>query len=140
MPINFVVKPIHFFLAAHRLRRDRVISYKSAHSFAHHTSGLSTEAAAHAGFSLLSLAELLQLKKVSNGLCLHKPSLYQFWRILSLNNKLIFASSGLSLHKASSHQFWRTLSLNNKLILANRGLCPHKPQSGFQSNFHPSWQ
>src|SRR5260221_8833759 len=119
MLANFVLKTVNFFLAASRLRRDRAIRCKSVHCFAHPTSG----------FSLLSLAGLLQLKKVSNGLCLHKPSLYQFWRTLSLNNKLILASSGLSLHKPSSRQFWRTPSLNNKLIHADRGLCPHKPSS-----------
>src|SRR5260221_7760985 len=113
MLANFVLKTVNFFLAASRLRRDRAIRCKSVHCFAHPTSGLSAEAAAQAGFSLLSLAGLLLLNKVSRGLRLHQPS---------------------------SHQFSLTLSLNNKLILANRGWCPHKPQSGFQSNFYPSWQ
>src|SRR5258708_39939734 len=119
MLANFVLKTVNFFLAASRLRRDRAIRCKSVHCFAHPTSG----------FSLLSLAGLLLLNKVSRGLRLHQPSAHQFSLTLSLNNKLILANRCLCPHESSSHQFWRTLS-----PFANRGLCPHKPQSGFQSN------
>src|SRR5260221_9291206 len=119
MLANFVLKIVNFFLAASRLRRDRAIRCKSVHCFAHPTSG----------FSLLSLAGLLLLNKVSSGLRFREPSSRQFWQTLSLNNKLILANHGLCPHEPSSRQFWRTLSLNNKLIPANRGLCPHKPSS-----------
>src|SRR6267154_1508672 len=116
MLANFVLKTVNFFLAASRLRRDRAIRCKSVHCFAHPTSG----------FSLLSLAGLLLLKKVSSGLRFHEPSSHQFSLTLSLNNKLILADRGLCPHKPSSHQFWIALSLNNKLILANHGLCQHE--------------